>query len=366
MAQYKKRADGRYSKQITVGHQKGKPVKKTVYGKTIKELEKNFRDLMILVDRGVILDNQGMTVKELYEEWYRREKQGKIRRNTECSYMSVKTRVVDGLGEMKVKDMKKYNIETFITGIEKEGYSSTAKSMLGVLKSMFNYAVENDIVVKNPCTGLSVKHNVKPRRILNDDERESMDKAMLKPREKALLYLFRYTGMRRGEIFALRKSDIYNDVINVNKTLIDDRGHPFIQDMTKTDAGERCIPVFLRLVKPLRDYVDTVDDYLFLNRNKKFISIVSQDLLFSSIAKKSGIGSDITMHCFRHNFISECYSAKVDIKKVQAWVGHDDVSTTLNIYAKLSKQEVQDGTVMDDFYGSQTEVKQNSRINKTS
>ena len=88
----KKRADGRYAKQVTVGIKNGKPVKKTVYGKTIKELERNYRELMLLIDRGIILDNQGITVTELMKEWYRIKKEGKVKRNTECAYSSIMKR----------------------------------------------------------------------------------------------------------------------------------------------------------------------------------------------------------------------------------------------------------------------------------
>lgn len=358
MASYKKRADGRYAKQVTVGIKNGKPVKKSVYGKTVKELEKNYRDLMILVDRGVILDNQGMTATELFDEWYRLRKEGKVRRSTELAYVSTKKWIIEAIGEMKVKDVKRYNVECLLNEIQKNGYISKSRTVLTVMRSIFNYAVENDIIAKNPCLGLSVKYEPKEKRILTDIEKDLIDKADLSKKDKAFLYLLRYSGMRRGEIFALHKKDI-DGAIHVNKTLIDNRGTPYIQDMTKTYAGDRYIPIFLRLVKPLADYLSTTDDFLFLNRNGNLMSVTSQNMMYQRIIKKVGIGKDLTMHCFRHNFVSECYSAKVDIKKVQSWVGHDDVGTTLNIYTKLSKQEVQDCDIMDTFYTSQKEVKEN-------
>jgi hypothetical protein len=73
------------------------------------------------------------------------------------------------------------------------------------------------------------------------------------------------------------------------------------------------------------------------------------------------IGSKST-HCFDIiNFISECFAAGVDVKKLQLWVGHVDIGTTLNIYTKLSREVINDGNEMNHFYGSQTckEEKQN-------
>jgi site-specific recombinase XerD len=366
MVKYKKRSDGRYAKQVTVGHKDKKPIKKTVYGKTPLELEKNYRALMLYVDRNIIVDNQGLTLSELVDEWYRIRVSGKVKRNTECGYASVINRIKT-IGELKVKDIKRYNIECLISDIQKEGYSNTAKTALAMLNRIFKYAVANEIVYKNPCADLSVKHKINGKRILTESEKKIIETADMNIKDKAFLYLLRYTGVRRGELFALRKSDIdrKNMTIRINKTVVDNNGKPYVQDTPKTEAGDRTVPIFLKLARPLFDYLETIDDYLFLNKNGKIMASNSMKTMFDNMISKYGFGEDLVMHCFRYNFISECYAAGVDVKKVQAWVGHDDVSTTLNIYTKLSKEEIADGDIMNKFYGSQTEVKAKSRKLKT-
>ncbi len=175
--------------------------------------------------------------------------------------------------------------------------------------------------------------------------------------------------MRRGEIFSLTKSDIDKKTmtIQVNKTLIDNNGKPYVQDSTKTKSGSRHVPIFLPLAKPLFNYIGTLDkEYLFLNKNNNFYAVNSMNFLFKQIIKKLGLGEDLSTHCFRYNFITECYTAGIDVKKLQMWVGHTDISTTLNIYTKLARETIQDGSEMDKFYGSQTEVKQKSRKSKIS
>lgn len=195
-----------------------------------------------------------------------------------------------------------------------------------------------------------------------------IDKTDMPLKEKAFLSLLRCTGIRRGELFALNKSDIDRNlmIIHIHKTVIDNNGDPYIQDTTKTPAGVRDIPIFLRLAKPLFAYMDTVEGDLFLNRNGKIMASNSMQHMFKSIAEKYGFEKGLTMHCFRHNFVTECYHANVDIKKTQLWVGHDDVQTTLNIYTQLSKAELADGSCMDKYYGSQTEVKQPKKKKKSS
>lgn len=359
----KKRKDGRYSKQVTIGIKNGKPIKKTVYGQTIKEVEKNYRDLIVLIEKGVSLDSQTITLSELMKEWYKMRLEGKIRVNSVNTYASYMNRIENGIGYMKVKDITTYRMELYIKEIEKEGLTATAKSVLHMLKVIFDYAIQHDIVVKNPCIGLSVKHIVKKKRTLTEDEKESInniDKAILSKKEIAFILIARYTGMRRGEIFSLSKSDIDKKklLININKTLVDDNGKPFVQDLAKTEAGKREVPIFLPLYKPLFDYIDTLDtDYLFLNKNKKFMASNSIVVFWEKIQKEMNFGEDLTLHCFRHNFISECYMAGIDVKKIQSWVGHEDVNVTLNTYTKLDKEYVRNSDDMNRFYGSQTEVK---------
>ncbi len=366
----KKRKDGRYSKQVTVGIKNGKPVKKTVYGKTIKEVEKNYRDLMLLIDKGVVLDNRGITVTELRKEWYRIKKEGKVKRNTECAYSSIMKRIDAAIGDMKVKDVTMYTVESLLAGTQKEGLYKTSDSILIMLKAIFDYAIQNDIIARNPCKGLTVKYDEKNKRVLTEEEKENINNASaLKDREKVFLLLMRYTGMRRGEIFSLTRSDIdkNNMSIRINKTLIDNNGKPYVQENPKTEAGKRNVPILLPLVKPLFDYINSIDtEYLFLNRNGNLMAVNSINHFFNQVKRKVGLGEDLSTHCFRYNFISECYAAGVDVKKLQLWVGHVDIGTTLNIYTKLSREVINDGNEMNHFYGSQTEVKPVKRKNKIS
>lgn len=366
----KKRADGRYSKQVTVGIRNGKPIKKTVYGKTIKEVEKNYRELMLLVDKGVILDNQGITVTELKNEWYRIRLDGKVKKNTQYAYASILKRIDNTIGDMKVKDVNMYTVESLITDIQKEGYYKTSESVLSLLYRMFEYAIQNSIIAVNPCKNLSVKYDKKTKRVLTDDEKDKISNATcLSDKEMTVLLIMRYTGMRRGEIFALTKSDVDKNTMTilVNKTLIDNNGKPSIQENTKTKAGIRHVPIVLPLAKPLFNYIDSLDtEYLFLNKNGGFMAVNSMTWMFKQIIKKVGLGTDLSAHCFRHNFISECYMAGVDVKKLQQWVGHVDISTTLNVYTKLSQEVIQDSSEIDMYYGSQTEVKRKKQKFKIS
>jgi integrase len=369
MSKLTKRKDGRYAKQITVGVRNGKPVKKTVYGRTIKEVEEKYMELTRLINKGVTLDYKAANISSVIDEWYRLRIFPNVNPNTQKRYKYFMEFVKDHIGDMKIQDVKRYTIESMFEEMKNNGNTS-AHDRLMLLKKFFNYAVDNDIIFKNPCNGISIQYAPKQKRLLTKEELDKIANCDLTSRDKAYLYILRYTGMRNGEVLALQKSDIdrKNMTISINKTIVSATSDIHIQERTKTDAGNRIIPIFLPLSKPLFDYIDRLpedQEQLFLSNVGKLYSITAGCHLFRRIIKDCGIvDSEITPHYLRHNFISECYKAGIDIKKVQTWVGHADIQTTLNIYTHLEKDIVQDGSDLDNFYGSQTEVKRNLKVAK--
>ena len=65
MAKYKKRADGRYSTSVLIGYtDDGRPKRKILYGRTILELDNNVADFKSLKNKGIIINDNNMTVAD--------------------------------------------------------------------------------------------------------------------------------------------------------------------------------------------------------------------------------------------------------------------------------------------------------------
>lgn len=350
----KKRADGRYAKQITIGFRDGKPLKKTVYGRTIQEVEKKYRDFLQLYEKGIVLSNTRITLTELLEEWYHLKKENFIQTNTKFSYETRMKVIRQTIGHMAVRDIRLYHIEAMLNDIIVQGHSASAKLILIMLKNVFDYAASIDLVYKNPCNNIEIRHTMQTKRILTDQEKKNILKADLDIRDRALISLFRYTGMRRGEVLALTREDIdlKKRTILINKTLIDCHGKGEISYHTKTEAGKRQVPILEALYKPLKKYLDQMpkQEYLFLNQNGKLFTSNGGYWILNRLRKKCELSEEVTFHTFRHTFITECYQAGVPVKKLQAWVGHANITTTLNIYTHLEKQVVEDCSDIDAYY----------------
>jgi len=365
----KKRADGRYAKQITIGIKNGKPVKKTVYGKTQKEVEQKYQELKRQIETGIRLDLSKCTVSQLMHEWYDTKIHPNIKENTKKRYKYFLNAMDNMIGDMKVTEIKKYHMEELVNKLLEAGNAS-AHERLQTLKKFFDYCVENDILLKNPCTGISIHYASKKKRRLTREELEKIDNCDLLRKDKAFLYTLRYTGMRIGELCALYVSDVdFNSMkISVNKTIVS-TNKTIIQDTPKTSSGNRLVPISLKLYKPLKCYIDGLPEgqlLLFPSDVNTPVSLASAGNKLKRILKKCDIeDSEITPHYFRHNFISECYDAGIDIKVVQQWVGHSDIKTTLDIYTHLSEEKLEtESNKINDFYDSQKEVNYNNDLFK--
>lgn len=362
----KKRKDGRYAKQITIGHKDGKAVKKTVYGKTLKELESNYTNIKNMIEKGTRIDLENITVGVLMDEWYNTRIFPNVNPNTQKRYYYFFNAVKPLIGDLKVTEVKRFHIESMVASFRTNGGASMHERLI-LTKKFFSYATECDIIYKNPCDGINIRYEPKQKRLLTKDELDKISNCDLTRRDKAFLYILRYTGMRIGEVLALGKSDIdrNNLTILINKTIISAKCPTYIQENTKTRSSDRIIPIFLPLIKPLFLFIDNLpetQEQLFLSNVGSLYTTTAGSHLFKRILRNCGIfDNELSPHYMRHNFISECYKAGIDIKKVQTWVGHSNIQTTLNIYTHLEKDFVKDGTDMDDFYDSQKTVISNSK-----
>lgn len=354
-SKYRKRADGRYCTTVVIGYTKeGNPKRKNIYAKTIKELEKKKREFMNLYEKGVTVDAQNITLGEFAVNWLKNKKE-ELADSTFINYNIILNHINrSDMAKMRIVSIKPFTINRFLDDFRINGRSSTAYRLREMLKTIFNAAIAQEIIYKNPCDSIKVRYEAKEKRTLTEIEKRKIEKSNnLCLKDIALLYALRYTGARRGEILALTKDDIdyVNKTVTICKQVSENNGHPKIDERTKTKAGTRTIPLFDPLAFVLKQYSDSIDvPYFFYNKNNKPMSNQSFTNCINRLKREIGLGDDVTAHTFRHNFISECYEAGIDIARLQKWVGHDDITTTLGIYTHLSKKKILDGDDMNNFY----------------
>lgn len=70
MAKYKKRPGGRYATSFIIGHNAdGKTLRRTLYGRTIMELDEKVADFKSLQNKGIVVGKENITVREWAQTW---------------------------------------------------------------------------------------------------------------------------------------------------------------------------------------------------------------------------------------------------------------------------------------------------------
>jgi len=336
----KKRPDGRYQISIMVGYKEnGKPRLKVVYGKTQKEVKDKASALRMQYNMGLKIDHN-ITISDWADTWVKTYK-GNLAYKTRKMYEdTIRIYVTSTIGHMKLRDVKLAHLQKIVNDNSSKG--RTMKILKLTLLQLFDQAIINDLLIKNPAKGiqLPVVELKSVKRALTDEEVDTIKSLEFDAKAKCFVMLLMYTGLRKGEALALTKADIdkENLTINVDKTLVFKVNQSEVKYSTKTKSGVRVIPILEPLRKTLFDYMDSIHtDFIFTSNNGSTLSDTAYRRMWAKFEKVIG-KKDITAHIFRHNFATILYNAGVDIKSAQDILGHSSIQVTMDIYTHLGNQ----------------------------
>lgn len=167
---------------------------------------------------------------------------------------------------------------------------------------------------------------------------------------KTLVRFLAYTGLRANEALALRVGDVNLDVmrINVSKTITTD--HQGRETEGKPKGGKsRVVPVPVFLVDVLRSIASNrgSDEYFFTAFHGGMIHLNTWRTRVWYPAKEGAGYGDIEglrIHSLRHTYASLAIAAGCDVKTLQSVMGHASATETLNTYAALWPDRLDDVT----------------------
>ena len=273
--------------------------------------------------------------------------------------MRVKNHVRPYFKDMYVDKITLRHCQDFVNKTFKKAPVAYVYS-LSIVKNTLDYALRLGMIESNPMlyvikpkkqASISDKHD----NYYNKDElKKFLDVAKDTSLKKYTLFrLLAYSGMRIGECLALTWHDLdyKNNTIAINKTLARTNNGIKIQT-PKTKASNRVISLDNETIQVLKMWqleqrkqllkvgINAMDSkqLIFSNGKNSFIIVPTVRLAIKQIAKKAGIHS-ITTHGFRHTHATLLFASGLDIKQVQARLGHSNVQTTLNIYTHAMKEK---------------------------
>lgn len=296
-------------------------------------------------------------------EWFRVRKEPFISAATRNNYRTTLNRhLFPAFADRNLRAIRPAELQAFVNG-----YAGKSKSLItdiiGTLQAIFAAARQDGLVRLNPAEDLR-RPKAKPaeeRRALTQDERRRIEALFTTHEHGLYLATMFYTGMRPGEVRGLQWGDIdwTANLIHVQRD-IDYAAGARVGEL-KTASSERFVP----LAAPLRDLLlparQLPTAFLFPGKDGAPLASVTARRMWLSLMAAAGLADPIpadeptcygsgdirgqyrariTPHALRHNFITMCWEAGMDIMLTMKLVGHTDYETTRNIYTHLSRRHL--------------------------
>lgn len=228
----------------------------------------------------------------------------------------------------------------------------TVRDMLSIIKAIIVYACEQNFL-SNGIKIIYPKQQPKTMRVLSLNEQSSLEAVLTTDTDvyKMGMLLCLYTGLRIGEVCALRWQDISPafDILSVRQTIqriknVSEDGSKtkILIETPKSLCSVRDIPIPSFLSSYLRDHARDGCTYILGTDDGDFTEPRTLQNHFSRNVKAANI-NPANYHSLRHTFATRCIEAGVDIKSLSEMMGHASVNITLSRYVHSSFAQKREG-----------------------
>ena len=336
-----------------------------VFGKTQAELAE--AQIRAEIERDgaqerVVKKRGAMTVKELID-LYEAEHGPEVRESTMAKKKSIlNNHVVPDLGPMPVRDVGEDDLLRWrakLNGNPKK--TSTKNGAYREIRALFNFAVQRRIIDQSPVKAIKPFRDpysrtaaVKIRYYTKDEFSRYIAEAKKYAEKKDTLrawgvYVFfmlaYYTGGRKGEINALRWSDIDGSYLWIRRSVTQKlKGKEWTETPPKNESSVRRIQIPLPLQAALTDHrarqerAEGFSNSLFICGGFRPVPDTTLEKANTKFAEAAGL-PHIAIHDFRHSHASLLCNAGINVKEIARRLGHADAEMTLRTYAHLYPAE---------------------------
>lgn len=352
-----KRADGRWQDQVKLpGMQKPK----YFYGKTQKEVKQK----MAAWQKEQV---EGKSFDKVSKEW-EAEHEKVSAYNTMRAYQAPLKRLREQFGSSKPGDITPDEVSAYLRYLAGRGYGQRTMSMeFAILNMIFDYSIVKGYASTNPCGPVKLPSGLpKAKRDIPTEEQLEAVKKGIKEPFGLFPYMLLYTGMRRGELLALRWEDIDLEagVIHVTKSVYF-AGSASIVKEPKTESGKRVVVILDALREVLQE---PGTGYVF--GGEKPLTDYQFRSAWGNWAKAVGLGpggmkgTDVTPHQLRHAFATILYDAGVGEVDTMAIMGHSSIKVTREVYTHIRQERMEQTTKQINEYLREQASKGNTKACK--
>ena len=317
---------------------------------------------------GEYIERSKITFEAICNDWLKHYLSQGAKESSHRARRIALTHIINEFGQVPIQKIMKKEYQDTIDNLANKFSTNYVSSIHTSANMVFEYAHENKLIKEVPSKGIKLPKKKKTVSDLEQGEdiigkfleKEELEEFLTVAKNEGLegdlltFTMLAYTGMRIGEMIALKWSDIdfENYTLRIYKTYYNPTNNKTKYQLLtpKTESSIRTItidPILIDLLQLHRHEQDHTKEangpfyhdngFIFATnegypKTIKHISIRMQRLL-----KKTSIEKHVTPHSFRHTHTSLLIEAGVHIKEIQERLGHSDINTTMDIYAHMTK-----------------------------
>jgi integrase len=329
-----RRKDGRWAGSVEVPGGKGRRPRKTVYGKTRAEVQRKVDEARRAVEDGRPLPNDRLTVEKYLQWWITDHVPGRVRSRTLMSYEQKIRHINRILGGIRLSRLTATQVEScFNQLLHEEHTPGGVQSIRRVFRAAMKEADKKDLVVKN-VVALADGPKVPDREKypFTIEEVQAIRRQMENDRLMPLFFVGLALGLREGEAFGLRWSDLdlNRGLVHIRQQAQPRRGGGFEFDEPKTQASKATLELTRNQVSILRKQRRVVAKERLIAGSEW----EDHDLVFPSARGTPYCASNV-----RRRFIKICEGAEVRPRRIHDWrVTAGSWLADLNVHPETAKQ----------------------------
>lgn len=238
----------------------------------------------------------------------------------------------------------------YVQRLREENFSAhRCKDILAVLKMILRY-IGGQTGIPVAASFPTPREEKRPPRVLSPDEQEALLSALKSEAEpyKRGILLSLYTGLRIGEVCALRRQNVSfaEGTLRVDATVQrvhdagtkDGRATKVLFGSPKSETSRRTVPLIgkaLELLKPCEPFPPDV--FLLTGTGERWIEPRTLQYRLRKVTERAGLDG-VHFHTLRHTFATRCVENGVEIKSLSEIMGHSSPKITLEKYVHSSPE----------------------------
>ena len=379
-----KRKDGRWEGRYVIGrNEKGLPKTKNVLAKTKRECEEKLKALRdsLKTAKPEQRPKADMTFGAWMDRWYQTECKPTIRPKTQADYENrIYQHIIPELGHIPLAKLTPGDLQQFYIRLKQGGRllrteehgpglsDRMVKSCHVTCRVALDKAVTLGLILKNPALACKAPAtHPKEMQVLTQEE---MQRLLIQAKENncyELLLLELSTGLRRGELLALRLDDLdfQTGTLRVERQVQRVKGKLTVTQ-PKTRSSSRTVILPTQVLDILKSYQQGVNSWWMFPSPRKEDSPRDPAAVRKKLAAvlERADCKHVRFHDLRHTFATNALEHGMDIKTLSAVIGHVSSATTLNVYAHVTDEMRQSAAAKIDRAIAKVEPQQESAIPK--